>query len=369
MKALILVGGYGTRLRPLTLTVPKPLVHFCNKSIVEHQVEALVLAGVSHIILAVAYQPEAMNSALQAMEKKYNVRITCSREEEPLGTAGPIRLAKDLLEEGDAENFFVFNSDVICEFPLKQLIDFHNAHGKEGTLLVTKVDDPSKYGVVCSDEHGLVQKFVEKPKEFVGDCINAGLYIFKKSIINRIEPRPTSIEKEIFPKMSAESQLFSLKLSGYWADIGQPKDYLRGMELYLHSQATKTDDDEDASPRVRLARGPEFVGNVLVNPTSTIGKDCRIGPNVTIDGNCHIGDGVRLQNCAILAGTTIKSHAWMSNCIVGWASTIGKWVRIEGLTVVGEDVQVSDECYINGAFVLPHKGINASIHTPGSIIM
>eukprot|EP00918_Siedleckia_nematoides_P086421 GHVU01190192.1.p1 GENE.GHVU01190192.1~~GHVU01190192.1.p1 ORF type:complete len:200 (+),score=41.64 GHVU01190192.1:345-944(+) len=193
MKALILVGGYGTRLRPLTLSVPKPLIEFCNKSITEHQIESLVSAGVNHIILAVAYLPDTMNEALTALEQKYQIKISCSIEETPLGTAGPLRLAKELLtaEGGPVDNsdsFFVFNSDVICEFPIAKMLEFHRQHKKEGTILVTKVDNPSAFGVVVSDEStGAVQRFVEKPQEFVGDRINAGLYLLRKSVIDRIE--------------------------------------------------------------------------------------------------------------------------------------------------------------------------------------
>ena len=140
MKALILVGGFGTRLRPITLSVPKPLVDFGNKPIVCHQIEALAKAGVKEVILAINYQPEVMKEELSAYEKEYGIKITCSLEDEPLGTAGPIRLAQEIIKaDNDEQLFFVFNSDVICEYPLQDLVDFHKKHGKEGTIVVTKV--------------------------------------------------------------------------------------------------------------------------------------------------------------------------------------------------------------------------------------
>jgi mannose-1-phosphate guanylyltransferase len=140
MKALILVGGFGTRLRPLTLTVPKPLMDFCNLPILCHQIQALAAAGVNEVILAINYQPEIMMKELENLEKKYGLKITCSLESEPLGTAGPIRLARDLiLKDNPTGLCFVFNSDVICNYPLDQLIDFHKSHGKEGTIMVTEV--------------------------------------------------------------------------------------------------------------------------------------------------------------------------------------------------------------------------------------
>lgn len=203
MKALILVGGFGTRLRPLTLTVPKPLVDFCNLPILCHQIQALAGAGVTEVILAINYQPEVMMKELANLEKQYNVKITCSLESEPMGTAGPIRLAKDIILQDNTDGLlFVFNSDVICHYPLDKMVAFHKSHGGQGTIMVTEVDDPTKYGVVVADENQMIQRFVEKPTVFISNKINAGLYLFNVDMIDRIENRPTSIEREIFPKMA-----------------------------------------------------------------------------------------------------------------------------------------------------------------------
>ena len=221
MKALILVGGYGTRLRPLTFTKPKPLVDFANSPMILHQIKALVDVGVTEIVLAVNYQPEVMLSAMNQVEEKYGVKITFSIESEPLGTAGPLRLASNILTADGNKTFFVLNSDVICEFPFKELLDFHLSHHGEGTLMTTTVEDPSKFGVVLSvKDSTLIDKFVEKPKDYVGNSINAGIYIFNTSILSRIPDRPTSIEQEIFPPMAAEKQLHSIPLKGFWADVG-----------------------------------------------------------------------------------------------------------------------------------------------------
>eukprot|EP00878_Enallax_costatus_P018764 GHUV01019772.1.p1 GENE.GHUV01019772.1~~GHUV01019772.1.p1 ORF type:complete len:277 (+),score=82.82 GHUV01019772.1:125-955(+) len=228
MRALILVGGYGTRLRPLTLTVPKPLVEFCNKPMIVHQIEALKGAGVTEVVLAINYRPEVMMGFIAEWEPKLGVKIHISQEKEPMGTAGPLALARDLLDDGSGQPFFVLNSDVACEYPLKEMLDYHRARGAEATILVTKVDDPSKYGVLIINEYGQVQQFVEKPKEFVGDKINAGIYCCSPKVLDRIELRPTSIEKEVFPHVAADGGLYAFTLGGYWMDVGQPKDYLKG---------------------------------------------------------------------------------------------------------------------------------------------
>jgi len=360
MKALILVGGYGTRLRPLTLTKPKPLVEFANKPMVLHQIEALQKAGVNHVILAVSYLSDMLEKEMSEEAKRLGIQITMSQEYEALGTAGPLALAKKYFEETN-EPFFVLNSDVICDFPFEEMLKFHSNHKYEGTILVTKVEEPSKYGVVVYDkETGKIHKFVEKPKEFVSNRINAGLYILNPSVLNRIELRNMSIEKEVFPFMSQDGQLYAMELPGFWMDVGQPKDYLTGMCMYLESLRQKT-------PEV-LHSDQCVVGNVLIDPTAKIGKDCRIGPNVIIGPNVVVEDGACIKRSTVLANSVIQSHSWVQSSIIGWKCNVGKWVRMENVTVLGEDVQVKDELYINGGYILPHKTIGESVPEP-QIIM
>lgn len=267
-----------------------------------------------------------------------------SHEKEPLGTAGPLALARDLLT-ADHEPFFVLNSDIICEFPFKQLVKFHKSHGKEGTLVVswviivqlvlelielielilsyrpqvTQVEEPSKYGVVVYDKQsGKIERFVEKPQVYVSNKINAGLYIFSPEVLTRIELRPTSIEKEVFPKMAKDGQLYALELDGFWMDVGQPKDFLTGMCLYLNSVR-----QHDPA---KLYQGPGVVGNALVHPSAKIGNYCRIGPNVSIGPNVVIEDGVCIKKCTVLNDAIVKSHSWLDSCIIGWKCVVGQWV-------------------------------------------
>ncbi|KAL8999962.1 MAG: hypothetical protein Q9188_005785 [Gyalolechia gomerana] len=357
MKALILVGGYGTRLRPLTLTLPKPLVEFANRPMILHQVESLAAAGVTDIVLAVNYRPDIMEKALKEYSEKYNVNIEFSVETEPLGTAGPLKLAKKTLGK-DSSPFFVLNSDVICDYPFQQLAEFHKAHGDEGTIIVTKVEEPSKYGVVVHKPNhaSRIDRFVEKPVEFVGNRINAGIYILNPSVLNRIELRPTSIEQETFPAICKDGQLHSMDLEGFWMDVGQPKDFLSGTCLYL-SSLTKKNSKTLTPPSSPFVYG----GNVLVDPSVKIGKNCRIGPNVTIGPNVIVGDGVRLQRTVLLAGSKVKDHAWVKSTIVGWNSVIGRWARLENVSVLGDDVTIGDEIYVNGGSILPHKTIKANV--------
>jgi mannose-1-phosphate guanylyltransferase len=206
------------------------------------------------------------------------------------------------------------------------------------------VDEPSKYGVVVMEEAtGRVERFVEKPKIFVGNKINAGIYLLNPSVLDSIELRPTSIEKEVFPLIAADEQLYAMVLPGFWMDVGQPRDYITGLRLYLDSLRKKS--------TTRLASGAHVVGNVLVDETAKI-------------GGCVVEDGVRLSRCTVMRAVRIKKHACISNSIIGWHSTVGQWARIENMTILGEDVHVCDEVYSNGGVVLPHKEIKSSILKP-----
>lgn len=360
MKALILVGGYGTRLRPLTFTVPKPLVEFANMPIISHQIEAAVKVGVKTVILAVNVQPDAMKEYIAEAEKKYGIRIIFSQEDVPMGTAGPLALpdAYNALTADDAP-FFMFNSDVICDFPLESMLSFHRAHGGEGTILVTEVSDPSKYGVVVSDDKGQIQQFIEKPQVFVSNKINAGLYLFNVDILKRVpKGTPTSIERQVFPNIAAEKKLYSMVLPEYWMDIGQPKDYLIGQTLHL-AFVRRTAPDT-------LTSGDFVRDNVLVHPTAKIGAGAVLGPDVVVGAGAVVEAGARVKRSTLLPGSVVRSHALVSSSIIGWKSTVGSHARVSEC-VLGEDVQIAPEIAVSEVMVCPHKGVGDN--ATGKIIM
>merc|ERR1712091_703402 len=188
-----------------------------------------------------------------------------------------------ILADNPSGLVFVFNSDVICHYPQSKLVDYHKAHGAQGTIMVTEVEDPSKYGVVVAKENGCIERFVEKPQVFISNKINAGLYLFNTSIIDRIENRPTSIEREIFPKMSDEGEIYQMVLPGYWMDIGQPHDYLSGQTLHLSAL-------RESSPG-ELATGDNIKGNVMIGEGVTVDPTAVVGPNVVLGPGCSVGAG------------------------------------------------------------------------------
>uniref|UniRef100_A0A914YM30 mannose-1-phosphate guanylyltransferase n=1 Tax=Panagrolaimus superbus TaxID=310955 RepID=A0A914YM30_9BILA len=352
MKALILAGGYGTRLRPLTLTQPKPLVEFANKPMILHQIEALSSVGVDTVILAVSYKKEQLESEILKHTEKLGVKIIFSVEETPLDTAGPLALARRYLNDG--ESFFVLNSDVICDFNFQAMIAFHRSHGKEGTIAVTQVNEPSKYGVVVfKKETGEIEKFVEKPQEYVGNKINAGMYILNSSVLDRIEVKPTSMEKEIFPEMCQTSNLYAFVLKGYWMDVGQPRDFLKGTQLYLDNQ-------KSAIP----STSTNLIHPVMIHESVKIPSKCCIGPHVVIAENVILEEGVRIKNSTILPNTILRQHSFISTSIIGRKCTIGQWARVENTSVIGDEVVIKDEIYLNGALVCNNKTISENVLEP-----
>ena len=362
MKGLILVGGLGTQLRPLTLSKAKPLIEFANKPHLLRLLELLKHAGVTEAVLAINYRPAIMADFLEEYAKSPDaIKIPLSQEHEPLGTAGPLALAKDLLNDG--EPFFVMNCDIACEFNLRMALDFHNAHGKVGTIMVTRVDEPAKYGksVVVPHDTGLIDRFVEHGRTFAGNLINAGVYIFSPSIFERIHMRPTSMEKEVLPALAQEEQLYCKQLDGWWMNIKKPPSFLQGTSYFLaylrKHRATQL-----------MALGSGCCGNVLVSESAQIGKGCKLGPDVVIGPGCVVEDGARLTNCILLEGSRVCAHAIVLDSILGWRSAVGSWTRVEGVSVLGEDVHVGPELCINGALILPHKAIGESVTEP-QIIM
>jgi len=364
LKALILVGGYGTRLRPLTFTKPKPLCEFVNKPIVMHQIEALAKVGVREIIMAVSYRPQQLEDELKEVAERLHIKIMFSLEKVPLGTAGPIKLNEKYLDPKDSDPFFMLNADVIANYRFDELLAFHKSHGGEGTIYVTAVDDPSRFGVVVADAAGKVSKFVEKPKDQRFGCdINAGLYILNKAVIKRVPMEPTSIERVVFPAMAKEGQLYDLSLSGYWMDVGKPGDFLNGQRIFLEAIAAAKD--------CRIQRQNHSVrGAVVIHETAKVAKSSLIGPNVVIGPQCQIGNNVRIKNSVIFAGSVIMDGSLVSGSIVGWRSKLGRWSRLENLCILGEDVEVKAEVALNGVTVCPHKGVKESdVSNPGRVIL
>jgi mannose-1-phosphate guanylyltransferase len=227
VRAVLLVGGFGTRLRPLTLTRPKQMRPVVHRPMIEHVVGHLAGHGVDDVVLSLGYRPDAFRHGYPD-GRCAGVSLHYAVEPEPLDTAGAIRFAA--LDAGIAERFLVVNGDVLTDLDVTRFLAFHERAGAEGTIALHKVSDPSRYGVVPTDAHGRVTEFVEKPPpgEAPTDLINAGTYVLEPSVLDRIDgTRRVSVEREVFPAMVADGTLFALDDESYWIDTGTPQEYIQ----------------------------------------------------------------------------------------------------------------------------------------------
>lgn len=334
MQAVVLVGGRGTRLRPLTNTRPKPMLPVVNRPMVEHIVGHLARHGVTDVVLSLGYRPDAFAEAYPD-GRCAGVDLHYAVEPEPLDTAGAIRFAA--LDAGIGnERFLVVNGDILTDLDIGRLVAFHEAHGGEATITLQPVDDPSRYGVVPTDDAGRVTAFVEKPApgEAPTNCINAGTYVFEPAVIDRIPAgRRVSIEREVFPAMVEAGALYAMDGDTYWIDTGTPAEYIqahvdlidgrRGLPVPgLHADA-KVDpaacvDRSALGPGVVVEAGARVTGSVVlpgarvgagaVVDRSVLGEGAEVAPRAQVTDHCVIGDGGIVERDARLDGARVEGE-------------------------------------------------------------
>ena len=369
MKAVVLVGGFYTHMRPLTLTLPLPLLEFCNKTLLMHQLQALKDAGVSEVVVCVhesrAENSSAFDEALRQCESALGLKITVSKESAALGTAGPLKNAEALITDGGTNDspFFVVNSDVLCAYPLRDLLHLHVKNGREGTVLVTRSDRPSAYGALVVDERtGGVRHFVEKPETFISDLINAGVYVFSPSVFRRIAAGRAVSMNELLPGMADEEQLHSMLLTGYWVKITGTDTFLDAVGPHLEIMRHMSPQELTTSAANAAAGDGGYTtkGDVMVHASAKIGRGCVLGPRVVVGPGCELADGVRLEGVTLLKGARVRGHAIVKDSLIGWGSTIGRWAYVQDC-VFGEDVAVKDGVLVHSATVLPHNKLKDSI--------
>lgn len=334
MQAVVLVGGFGTRLRPLTYSIPKPLLPIANVRHLEHLVAGLGRAGVTRVVLALGFKPEPFFEAFPGGTCA-GIDLHYAVEPEPLDTAGAIAFAAR--DAGIDDTFVVMNGDILCDLDVASLVSFHRGLGAEGTIHLTPVDDPSQYGVVETDGSGWVRRFVEKPAPGETDSrvINAGTYVLEASVIGRIESgRKVSIEREIFPAMVAEGRLAAMATEDYWIDTGRPETYLRAnLDLIDGSRRLIL---SSVGPQAHVAATASLV-HTVVGENSVIGNGCVLVDTVVLPG-ARVGERVRLERSLVMG--TVGDGCELVDCVVGAeatvpAGTVAHGARIPDPTVVG----------------------------------
>lgn len=311
MHAVVLVGGFGTRLRPLTLSTPKPLLPIANVRQLEHLIANLATAGVTHVALALGFKPEPFFDAFPEGVCA-GVQLHYAVEPEPLDTAGAIAFAAR--DAGISDTFVVMNGDIICDLDVASLVAFHRARGAEGTLHLTPVADPSQYGVVETNADGWVQRFVEKPApgETTSSVINAGTYVLEPSVLDRMpQGQRLSIERVVFPSMVADGTLAAMATDDYWIDTGRPDTYLQAnLDLI---DGTRSQILSSVGPHCSIDSSASVVHSV-VGEGASIGAQCVIADSVLLPG-ARVGNRVRLERCLIMG--SIGDDASLSDCVIG----------------------------------------------------
>ncbi|MEI7593242.1 MAG: NDP-sugar synthase [Actinomycetes bacterium] len=321
MRAVVLVGGFGTRLRPLTLHLPKQMLPIIDKPMIERVMAKLAAGGVTDAVLSLGYRPDAFLEAYPD-DSCAGVALHYAVEPEPLDTAGAVRFAAN---DGGIENtFIVVNGDVMTDLDLGDLWNFHHERGAEGTIALTAVEDPSRYGVVPIDSEGRVEQFVEKPLpgEAPTNWINAGTYVLEPSVLKRIPSgRRVSIERETFPEMVADHSLFALHSHAYWVDTGTPASYL--------------------SSQLDLIDGSRGDPERAVHATASVASDAVVTRSVVMAG-VRVDSGAEVSDSLVLPGAHIAAGAIVRGSIIGPHATIGSRATLTNLCVIGERVDVPD---------------------------
>jgi mannose-1-phosphate guanylyltransferase len=326
MQAVVLVGGFGTRLRPLTRTTPKQMLPVGNRPMIERVLEHLGAHGVTRAVLALGYRPDAFRDAYPD-GRCAGVELHYAIEPEPRDTAGAIRFAA--ADAAIRERFLVLNGDVLTDLDIGALVAAHERTGAEATLALHRVEDPSAFGVVPTDEAGRVTAFIEKPprEEAPTDLINAGTYVLEPSVLARIAPdQPVNVERVTFPAMVADGTLYALDGDAYWIDAGTPETYL--------------------AANLDLINGSRQPVEPGVHPDAQVDGavvDAVVGPGAAI------GAGAVVSSSVVLAGAVIGPGARIHDAIIGARAHVGAGASLDGGTVLGDEAVVPDGTQLTGA--------------------
>jgi mannose-1-phosphate guanylyltransferase len=343
--AVILVGGLGTRLRPLTDRTRKDMLPLVDRPQLAYTFDHLRRFGVTRAVVSCGYLPtqiqEHFGDRYGELELEYRV------EDEPLGTGGAIRFAA----EGIDEPFLALNGDSLRETDLSALLDFHRERRGRATILLTPVEDPSRYGLVRLHGDGRVRSFLEKPRpeEIDTNLINAGLYVLDPDVLDLIpSDRAVSIEREVFPQLVDEGAVHGIALPGYWLDIGTPDAYLQAHRDVLERNFVTEVGERLGADYTLVADGVEtceearLVPPVYVGPGARIGAGARIGSLAVIGAGAVIGEGAAVESSVIGAGATVGARTTVTGSIVGENAELGADCELHGLAVVGPGARVGD---------------------------
>ena len=355
MQALILAGGEGTRLRPLTSTVPKPVVPLVDRPFIQFMLDWLRSHGVDDVVMSCGHLASGIRNVL-GDGSAFGLRLRYVEEPRPLGTGGAVKFAESLLEE----RFLMLNGDVLTDMDLTAQLAQHEQTGARATLALTPVEDPSAYGLVRTRDGGEVTEFVEKPAPDQIDTrnISAGVYVLERSVLDLLEPeQPASIERDVFPRLVGKG-LYGCVADGYWLDIGTPERYLEGTFDILEGTVASGVQERMRDSYLCVEDGVENDGRIipvaLVESGCRIGEGARVGGRVVLEHGISVGEQTTIERAVVMRGAEIGRNCTLSGCIVGGGVQIGDDCHVDGLSVLGEGVTIgAGNVVTNGARVFP----------------
>jgi mannose-1-phosphate guanylyltransferase/phosphomannomutase len=374
VKAVIMAGGEGTRLRPLTSSRPKPMLPVGNRPIMEHVIRLLARHGFDDIVVTVAYRAEAVR-AYFADGSEFGVRLSYATEETPLGTAGSVRNAMEALDEA----FLVISGDVLTDIDVGALADFHRAKGAEATVALKVRPDPLDFGMVIAAPDGAVQRFLEKPSwgQVFSDTVNTGIYVLEPTVFDAIAPeRAVDFAGEVFPRLVEEGRaVYGCVLDGYWEDIGTIEAYIR-----VHRDLMGGDIRLDLSGfplvgGVRLGEGSELDPTVHLSGPVVIGAECRveagarIGADTFLGSNVRVGRDASIERCVVHDNVYLGPGVHLRGAVVGRGSRVRRGATLEEGVVLGDDCVVGEHAVIEaGVSIYPSKTVEAGAVVTSSVV-
>lgn len=348
MKAVILVGGLGTRLRPLTCNTPKPMLPLVNQPFIEQMLLRLRDQGVDEVILAVQYLAQRFTETL-GDGSRLGLKLHIIEESEPRGTAGAVKNVEHMLDD----TTFVFNGDVLTDLDLQAMLTFHREKGSKITISLTPVDDPTQFGLVEMDNSGKIRRFLEKPRaeDITSNLINAGTYVIEPDVFRYVPPDEFYMfERGLFPVLlQTGDPMYGYPSRAYWNDIGKPKNYLEAHHDILMGKVKYTFRGEEIASRVWLENGADIhssaqiVGPVVLGPHVSIARGARIiGPTV-IGAHCQIGADVSIEDAVLWEDNQIGEGSTLRSCVLGRGNHIGAHTLISDGTIISDECSLGDE--------------------------
>ena len=328
VEAVLLVGGKGTRLRPLTVRTPKPMLPTAGVPFLHHVLTRARDAGVEHVVLATSYRPDVFREGI-GDGSKLGIRVDYVTEGQPMGTGGGIRNVAGLLESGPDDPVVILNGDVLSGHDLGRQLDVHRAAGADVTLHLTEVDDPRAYGCVPTDVDGRVTAFLEKTPHPVTNQINAGCYVFRRSVIDAIpDDRPVSVERETFPQLVSSGAVVLGHVDvAYWLDVGTPAAFVRGSCDLVRGRVTSPALPGPVGESM-LMEGADVAADAVVSGGSVVGRHAVIGRGAVVDGSvlldgAVVGDGATVRASVLGAGAQVGAGAVLDGAVLGDDSSVG----------------------------------------------